>query len=38
VNAQNIDADGLAPLRPQRAHQRLAEMAGTAGHQYGHAL
>jgi hypothetical protein len=34
---QNIDANSLAPLRLQRAHQRLAQMAGTAGHQYRHA-
>jgi hypothetical protein len=34
---QNINANGRAPLRLQRTHQRLAQMAGTAGHQYRHA-
>src|SRR5512134_3450636 len=36
-SGQNIDTNRLAPLRLQRPHQRLAEMAGTAGHQYRHA-
>jgi hypothetical protein len=34
---QNINPNELAPLRLKRTRQRLAEMAGTAGHQYRHA-
>jgi len=33
----NVDTDGLATSRPQGTDQRLAEMAGTAGHQNCHA-
>lgn len=34
---ENVDSDRLATLRLKGTDQRLAEMAGTAGHQNCHA-